>query len=50
MFALFLEITCGAVCVYPARVKNAYDTLSTIKMNGKIPIAAVATGNKLFTT
>jgi len=41
---LFKELTCGAVCVYPARVKDAYDTFSTFKMNGKIPIAAVATG------
>jgi deoxyribose-phosphate aldolase len=35
-----LNITCGAVCVYPARVKDAVEAL---KGTG-IPVAAVATG------
>ena len=33
------SITCGAVCVYPSRVKEAVDGVE-----GKIPIASVATG------
>ena len=40
------ELTCGAVCVYPARVKDAYDVFFKLKMNSTIPIAAVATGLK----
>lgn len=38
------ELTCGAVCVYPARVVDAVETLGSLKMNDQIPIAAVATG------
>jgi len=36
-------ITCGAVCVYPARVKEARQWLAKYKAEG-IPVAAVATG------
>ncbi|XP_068240711.1 deoxyribose-phosphate aldolase isoform X2 [Palaemon carinicauda] len=36
------HITCGAVCVYPARVEGAVRTLK--KLRSKIPVAAVATG------
>ncbi len=38
------EITCGAVCVYPSRVADAYKTFSSFNMADKLPIAAVATG------
>ncbi|RMZ98893.1 deoxyribose-phosphate aldolase [Brachionus plicatilis] len=38
------ELTCGAVCVYPSRVSDAFGALSSFKMNEKIPVAAVATG------
>lgn len=38
------ELTCGAVCVYPARVADAYKTLESFQMNELIPVAAVATG------
>lgn len=41
---IFEEVTCGAVCVYPSRVSDAFETLSSLKMSDKIPIAAVATG------
>ncbi len=43
-YFLWLVLTCGAVCVYPARVKDAFDTLTSLKLADKIPIAAVATG------
>merc|ERR1719347_1533378 len=36
-------ITCGAVCVYPARVKEARQWLAKYKAEG-IPVTAVATG------
>ncbi|XP_050696844.1 deoxyribose-phosphate aldolase-like [Eriocheir sinensis] len=36
------EIRCGAVCVYPARVKGAVKTLEKIGVD--LPVAAVATG------
>lgn len=45
MKALGMEeagITCGAVCVYPARVDGAVNSLKKIGAN--IPVAAVATG------
>ena len=35
-------MTCGAVCVYPARVCDALSTLTNLK--DTIPIASVATG------
>lgn len=38
------ELTCGAVCVYPARVLDAKATLDSLNMSDRIPIAAVATG------
>ena len=38
------ELTCGAVCVYPARVGDAYAALKSINMSEKIPVASVATG------
>jgi len=38
------EVTCGAVCVYPARVSDAINSLKSMKINEKIPVAAVATG------
>uniref|UniRef100_A0A1A9W847 deoxyribose-phosphate aldolase n=1 Tax=Glossina brevipalpis TaxID=37001 RepID=A0A1A9W847_9MUSC len=34
----------AAVCVYPARVKDAYETFEQLKCIDDIPIAAVATG------
>lgn len=37
-------LTTGAVCVYPARVGDALKTLTSLKMNERINIAAVATG------
>ena len=37
-------MTCGAVCVYPSRVADAKESLTKLKMESKIPIAAVATG------
>jgi len=37
-------LTCGAVCVYPARVKDAFDTLKSLNLEKVIPIASVATG------
>ena len=37
-------ITCGAVCVYPSRVADAVNALKSLKMEDKIPVAAVATG------
>ena len=40
----FKAFTCGAVCVYPARVKDAAETLTSLKLIDTIPIAAVATG------
>lgn len=36
------QLTTGAVCVYPARVKDAYQGLKRIEAN--IPVASVATG------
>ncbi|ODN04962.1 Deoxyribose-phosphate aldolase [Orchesella cincta] len=44
LMKLNLEIllTCGAVCVYPARVEDAYNTLQTAKSD--LPVASVATG------
>ncbi|XP_076031465.1 deoxyribose-phosphate aldolase [Oratosquilla oratoria] len=36
------SLTCGAVCVYPARVAGAVHILK--KLNADIPVAAVATG------
>ena len=38
------DVTCGAVCVYPARVADAVKTLTSLKLDTKIPVAAVATG------
>lgn len=38
------DLTTGAVCVYPARVVDAMNTLSSLKMSERVPIAAVATG------
>lgn len=38
------DVTCGAVCVYPARVADAVNTLKSLKLEEKIPVAAVATG------
>ena len=40
----YIDFTCGAVCVYPARVKDAVDALSNLKLLTSIPIASVATG------
>lgn len=39
-------IRTGAVCVYPSRVKDAVDTLKSLKgpLTNSIPVAAVATG------
>ncbi len=37
-------MTCGAVCVYPARVCDALSTLTNLNMKDTIPIASVATG------
>ncbi|KAG5675012.1 hypothetical protein PVAND_004952 [Polypedilum vanderplanki] len=34
----------AAVCVYPSKVKNAYDTLKRLNMLDKVQIASVATG------
>lgn len=34
----------AAVCVYPSRVKNAYEQLTRMRKEKVIPIAAVATG------
>jgi len=39
-----LNITCGAVCVYPERVPDALACLKRYKADHLIPIAAVATG------
>jgi len=39
----FSGITCGAVCVYPARVKEACDALRRAGMPN-LPVASVATG------
>jgi len=39
----FSGITCGAVCVYPARVKEACDALRRAGMSN-LPVASVATG------
>ncbi|CAL8110862.1 unnamed protein product [Orchesella dallaii] len=39
---LEIPITCGAVCVYPARVEDAYKTLQAAK--SILPVASVATG------
>jgi deoxyribose-phosphate aldolase len=38
-----LKITCGAVCVYPSRVKETVDFLAKYGAS-QIPVAAVATG------
>jgi deoxyribose-phosphate aldolase len=38
------ELTCGAVCVYPSRVSDAFGTLAGFKMSDRIPVASVATG------
>ena len=32
------------MCVYPARVSDAINSLKSMKINEKIPVAAVATG------
>lgn len=37
-----LNITCGAVCVYPSRIPDAKKALSDA--NSKVPIASVAAG------
>ena len=37
-----LNITCGAVCVYPSRVEDAKKALAVVKSN--LPIASVAFG------
>jgi len=39
---LDLKITCGAVCVYPARVEDAVKALR--EANSNLPVASVATG------
>lgn len=41
--SVFGELTCGAVCVYPARVVDCVNTFRRLK-EGRINIAAVATG------
>lgn len=38
------SIHTGAVCVYPSRVADAYDTLYRLEKHHEIPVAAVATG------
>ncbi|KAJ9598291.1 hypothetical protein L9F63_011031 [Diploptera punctata] len=38
------KITTAAVCVYPARVKDAVSSLKKMGMADKIPVASVATG------
>jgi len=38
------QIHTAAVCVYPARVKDAYTALCNLKMEDKISVASVATG------
>ncbi|CAH0727744.1 unnamed protein product, partial [Brenthis ino] len=38
------EIKTAAVCVYPNRVKDAYDTINRMGLTNKIQIASVATG------
>lgn len=40
----FENLKCGAVCVYPSRVKDAYTTLFDLKQADFIPVASVATG------
>ncbi|XP_055859191.1 deoxyribose-phosphate aldolase [Episyrphus balteatus] len=42
--ALTNNLHTGAVCVYPSRVADAYETFTQLKKESKIPIAAVATG------
>lgn len=42
--ALKENLHTGAVCVYPARVADAFETFTQLKKESKIPIAAVATG------
>lgn len=41
---LFLDVHCAAVCVYPARVEDAYKTIEQFKQLDRVSIAAVATG------
>ncbi|XP_030558077.1 deoxyribose-phosphate aldolase-like [Drosophila novamexicana] len=41
---LLLDIHCAAVCVYPARVKDAYTTIQQFNQLDSVAIAAVATG------
>lgn len=38
------DLTCGAVCVYPARVSDVLRSLTSFKAEARIQIAAVATG------
>lgn len=40
----YSDISCGAVCVYPARVVDCVDTFKRLDADSKIHIAAVATG------
>lgn len=41
---LLLDIHCAAVCVYPARVQDAYSTVEQFKQLDRVAIAAVASG------
>lgn len=39
---LFLEISCGAVCVYPAKISKCVEILDCL--GSSVPVAAVAAG------
>ncbi|KAH8299365.1 hypothetical protein KR044_000718, partial [Drosophila immigrans] len=41
---LLQDIHCASVCVYPARVKDAYNSISQLNQQEKVAIAAVTTG------
>ncbi|KAL7737072.1 hypothetical protein ACLKA6_005292 [Drosophila palustris] len=41
---LLQDIHCAAICVYPARVKDAYTSIQQYNQLGNVAIAAVATG------
>jgi hypothetical protein len=41
----FKYFTCGAVCVYPERVEDSANTLTSLKLVDIIPIASIATIN-----
>ncbi|XP_034106867.1 deoxyribose-phosphate aldolase-like isoform X1 [Drosophila sulfurigaster albostrigata] len=41
---LLPDIHCASVCVYPARVKDAYTTLEQLNQLDNVPISAVTTG------